>query len=135
MPLTLERAKKIIVACEKKAQEVGIPMGITVVDASGRMIASVRMDGTSWIAPDVARAKACAAAAFGQPTAEMRAMAQALPDFFASLASITGGEFAAAAGGVPIKEEGRVIGAVGVAGGPPDVDDACARAGVEVAGE
>ncbi|RMG47511.1 MAG: heme-binding protein [Acidobacteria bacterium] len=135
MPLTLERAKKIIVACEKKAEEMGIPMGITVVDASGRMIASVRMDGTSWIAPDVARAKACAAAAFGQPTAEMRTLAQALPDFFASLATITGGEFAAAAGGVPIQEDGRIIGAVGVAGGPPDVDDACARAGVAAAGE
>lgn len=132
MPLTLEQAKKIIAACEQKAREVGIPMGIAVVDASGRLIAAVRMDGASWITPEVARAKACAAAAFGQSTRTMRSIAQELPDFLSALTAITNGQFAAAGGGVPLKENGQIIGAVGVAGGPPEIDDACAQAGAQV---
>jgi uncharacterized protein GlcG (DUF336 family) len=132
MLLTLELAKKVIVACERKAEEAGVPMGIAVVDASGRLVASVRMDGASWITPEVARAKACAAAAFGQPTATMRPMAQGLSDFFAGLTTITGGQFAAVGGGIPLIANKQLIGAVGVAGGLPEVDDACAQAGAQV---
>jgi uncharacterized protein GlcG (DUF336 family) len=131
MSLTLERAKRVIEACEQKAREVGIPMGIAVVDASGRLIAAVRMDGASWITPEVARAKASAAAAFGQPTSALRSMAQEFPDFFGALTTIAHGQFAAVGGGVPLRENAQIIGAVGVAGGPPEIDEACAQAGVQ----
>ncbi len=134
MPLTLEIAKTIAAACEKKAQEIGIPMGIAIVDAHGRLILSVRMDGASWITPDVARAKACAAAAFGIPTSQMREMAQTFLDFFAGLTTITGGQFAAVGGGLPLREGGQVIGGLGVAGGPPELDEMCAEAGARQLG-
>ncbi|GBC82746.1 hypothetical protein HRbin10_01878 [bacterium HR10] len=130
--VTLEIAKKIATACEEKARELGIPMGIAVVDASGRLILSLRMDGASWITPEVARAKACAAAAFGMPTSQMREMAQAFPDFFAGLTVLTGGHFAAAGGGLPLRAGERIIGGLGVAGGPPELDEACAQAGVRL---
>ncbi len=133
--VTLDIARKIAIACEEKARELGIPMGIAVVDASGRLVLSLRMDGASWITPDVARAKACAAAAFGMPTSQMREMAQTFPDFFASLTVLTGGQFAAAGGGLPLRAGGRIIGGLGVAGGPPELDEACAQAGARLLGE
>nr|MDQ3591068.1 heme-binding protein [Actinomycetota bacterium] len=50
MPATvsLEDARRVISAAEGKAEEVGQPMNIAVVDAGGNLVSHVRMDG-AWI--------------------------------------------------------------------------------------
>src|SRR3712207_2178332 len=50
MPATvsLEEARRVISAAEGKAEEVGQPMNIAVVDAGGNLVSHVRMDG-AWI--------------------------------------------------------------------------------------
>ena len=47
-----------------KAQELGFLVAIAVVDEAGHLVACHRMDGALWVTPDIARAKANAAAAF-----------------------------------------------------------------------
>ncbi len=46
--VTLEDAKRVIAAAEKKAGEIGRPMNIAVADAGGNMVAHVRMNG-AWV--------------------------------------------------------------------------------------
>src|SRR5690606_40314538 len=48
MSVTLEDARRIIAAAEKRADEIGQPMNIAVVDAGGNLVAHVRQDG-AWI--------------------------------------------------------------------------------------
>jgi len=62
--LTLAEARGIIAAGEKKAEELGIPYNIAVVDAGGGLIAHARMDG-AWLGSiDISIHKACTARAF-----------------------------------------------------------------------
>ncbi len=61
--LTLSKARKIIEAAERKADEIGQPMNIAVVDEGGNLSAHVRMDG-AWIGSiDISINKACPARA------------------------------------------------------------------------
>jgi uncharacterized protein GlcG (DUF336 family) len=46
--INLEQARQAIAAAEAKAQEIGQPMNIAVVDAGGNLVSHVRMDG-AWI--------------------------------------------------------------------------------------
>ena len=46
--VTLEDARRVISAAERKALEIGQPMNIAVVDGGGNLVAHVRMDG-AWI--------------------------------------------------------------------------------------
>ncbi len=52
--LTLADAREIIAAGEQKAQEIGIPYNLAVVDAGGALIAHVRMDG-AWLEASTSR--------------------------------------------------------------------------------
>ena len=69
--ITLDDAKKIISAGEKKASEIGQPMNIAVVDAGGNLIAHVRMDG-AWIGSiDISIKKAFTSRAFDISTKDL----------------------------------------------------------------
>jgi uncharacterized protein GlcG (DUF336 family) len=130
--LTLEATQMIIAAGIAKAEELGVPAAIAVVDEGGATKAFARMDGAGLIATDVAMAKAYTAAATGVPTAtfhEFIKMDQAAELSMPHLPRIT-----AVAGGIPIgTENGPAAGAVGVSGGPVDVDMQIAEAAVAAA--
>src|SRR5689334_15950923 len=74
--LSLADARQIIAAGEKKAQELGIPYNLAVVDAGGNLIAHARMDG-AWLGSiDISIHKAFTARAFDMSTADLATMAQ-----------------------------------------------------------
>jgi uncharacterized protein GlcG (DUF336 family) len=74
--LGLSDARRIIAAAESKAEELGIPYNIAVVDAGGNLIAHARMDG-AWLGSiDIAIHKAWTARAFDMATEDLAAMAQ-----------------------------------------------------------
>ncbi len=126
----LEDARRIIAAAEKKAGEIGQPMNIAVADEGGNLVAHVRMDG-AWIGSvDISIKKAWTARAFDISTKELAQFSQSGGQFFGIHAS-NNGRVMIFAGGIPLKRDGKVVGAIGVSGGTGDQDQAVAEAGAK----
>lgn len=126
--ITLEHARKIIAAAEKKAHEIGQPMNIAVADAGGNLVAHVRMDG-AWIGSvDISIKKAYTSRAFDITTKDLADNAQSGQQFFGIHAS-NDGKIMIFAGGIPLKKDGKVVGAIGVSGGSGEQDHTVAEAG------
>jgi uncharacterized protein GlcG (DUF336 family) len=131
--VTLEDARKIIAAAEKKAKELGQPMNIAVADEGGNLVAHVRMDA-AWIGSiDISINKAFTARAFDISTKDLATQSQSGGQFFGIHVS-NGGRVMIFAGGVPLKRGGKVVGAVGVSGGSGEQDHAVAEAGAKAFG-
>jgi uncharacterized protein GlcG (DUF336 family) len=128
--LTLADARRVIAAAEQKAQEIGQPMNIAVVDQGGNLVAHVRMDN-AWIGSiDISINKAWTARAFDISTKELAENSQSGDQFFGIHVS-NGGRVMVFAGGLPLKRGGEVAGAIGVSGGLGKQDQAVAEAGAE----
>jgi uncharacterized protein GlcG (DUF336 family) len=128
--ITLSDARRVIEAAEKKATDIGQPMNIAVVDAGGNLVAHVRMDG-AWVGSvDISIKKAWTSRAFDIPTKDLAKLAQPGEDFFGIHAS-NDGKVMIFAGGIPLKRDGVVVGAVGVSGGSGKQDQQVAEAGAE----
>lgn len=126
--ITLNDAKSVIAAAEKKAAEIGQPMNIAVADAGGNLIAHVRMDG-AWIGSiDISINKAFTSRAFDIATKDLAQPAQPGGQFYGIHVS-NGGRVMIFAGGIPLKRGGKVVGAIGVSGGSGEQDQAVAEAG------
>ena len=124
MALTLRKAIDCIDKGVAKAQELGFLVAIAVVDEAGHLVACHRMDGALWVTPEIARAKANAAAAFRASTHDLEARFGGARQLFASnVAGLDSYQFVFGRGAVPVVEDGRIVGAVGVSGAvPPDND-------------
>jgi uncharacterized protein GlcG (DUF336 family) len=126
--LTLSDARRIIQAGEQKAAELKIPYNIAVVDAGGALISHVRMDG-AWLGSiDISINKAFTARAFDISTAELAQNSQPGQQFFGIHVS-NHQRVMIFAGGVPLRRDGSIIGAIGVSGGNGNQDEAVALAG------
>src|SRR5690242_4722094 len=126
--VTLQDAKRIIQAGEKKAEEIGQPMNIAVVDSGGNLVAHVRMDN-AWIGSvDISINKAWTARAFDISTKELAESSQSGDQFFGIHVS-NHGRVMIFAGGIPLKRGETVVGAIGVSGGMGKQDQAVAEAG------
>src|SRR5579871_3853066 len=126
--ITLADARRVIAAAEKKAGEVGQPMNIAVVDAGGNLVAHVRMD-KAWIGSvDISIKKAWTSRAFDIATKDLASHSQSGNQFFGIHAS-NNGKIMIFAGGIPLKKDGKVVGAIGVSGGSGEQDHAVAEAG------
>jgi len=126
--ITLNDARRVITAAERKAEEIGQPMNIAVADAGGNLVAHVRMDG-AWIGSiDISIKKAYTSRAFDIATKDLAAHCQSGGQFFGIHAS-NDGRIMIFAGGIPLKRAGKVVGAIGVSGGSGEHDHAVAEAG------
>ena len=126
--VTLQEARKVIAAAEKKAAKIGQPMNIAVADAGGNLVAHVRMDGAWMGSIDISIKKAWTSRAFDITTQDLAAHSQSGNQFFGIHAS-NDGRVMIFAGGIPLKRGGKVVGAIGVSGGSGDQDHAVAEAG------
>jgi uncharacterized protein GlcG (DUF336 family) len=125
--VSLEEARRVTAAGEECAREIGQPQNIAVVDAGGNLVSHIRMDG-AWIGSvDVAINKAFTARAFDLPTADLAADSQPGGQFY-GIQESNKGRIMIFAGGIPLKRDGVVVGAVGVSGGDGDQDTAVAEA-------
>jgi uncharacterized protein GlcG (DUF336 family) len=127
--MTLEIADKAARAALAKAAAMGIPMTVSVVDEAGRLVVTMKGNGTGFFTTETSRAKAVASASFRRSTREMVEGAKTNPVFWAAVPAIAKGEALPSTGAVPIVLGGRVIGAIGCGGGSPDQDHECAEAG------
>ena len=123
MSLTLGTARRCIERGVKKATELGFKVAIAVVDEAGHLVACDRMDGALWVTPEIARAKANASAAFQAVTSELEERFTKRALFAQGVLTLGGYEFNFGKGAVPILEDGRFVGAVGVSGAVPADND------------
>lgn len=128
MSVTLADARRIIAAAEKKAAEIGQPMNVAVADAGGNLVAHVRMDGAWLGSVDISIKKAWTSRAFDIATKDLASHSQSGNQFFGIHAS-NDGRVMIFAGGIPLKKDGKVVGAIGVSGGSGEQDHAVAAAG------
>jgi uncharacterized protein GlcG (DUF336 family) len=127
LTVSLADARRVIEAGERKADELGQPMNIAVVDGGGNLVAHVRMDG-AWIGSvDIAINKAYTARAFDLPTDQLAENAQPGGQFYGIDVS-NNGKVMIFPGGVPLTSDDEVVGAVGVSGGQGPQDQAVAEA-------
>jgi uncharacterized protein GlcG (DUF336 family) len=129
--MNLALARKVIAAAERKAAKIKQPMNIAVVDEGGNLVAHVRMDG-AWIGSiDISINKAFTSRAFDIATKDLAEHSQSGGQFFGIHVS-NHGRIMIFAGGIPLLQEGKVIGAIGVSGGSGEQDHAVAEAGAAV---
>ena len=128
--LTLKQAQESIERGFAKARELGFLVAVAVVDDAGHLVACHRMDGALWVTPEIARAKANAAAGFRASTKDLEERWTGPRQLFASnVAGLDAYQFVFGRGAMPLVDAGRIVGAVGVSGAvPPDNDHAIADA-------
>lgn len=130
MPLSLNEANNVIEKAHAKAAQLGIKVTVAVVDEGGHLIALSRMDGAIPLSPQLAEAKAVGAAMFLRDGEALAKMAQDRPGFFSAADRMVRVPLIPGLGSVLIKEDAKIIGAIGVSGGRPDQDLECAEAGL-----
>lgn len=127
--LTLEGARAVLAAAERRALEIGVPMDIAVVDDGGHLLAFARMDGAKISSVEIAIVKAHCAAIRRQPSGPYVEGDQ--PSLLVSLALAIGShaQQTPLRGGLPLEVDGQCVGAIGVSNGSEEQDMDVARAG------
>jgi uncharacterized protein GlcG (DUF336 family) len=133
--MRLARAEALADGTLRHARTVGAaPLAVVVLDAGGHPVVVKREDGAGILRVDIATAKAYGALGMGMSSRDIAARAERQPVFFGSLAAVTDGRLAPAAGGVLVHDAaGELLGAIGVSGDTSDVDEACALAALTAA--
>ena len=127
--VTLSAAQAVVEAARAKADEIGVPMNIAVVDEGNNLTAFARMDG-AWLGSiDIAQNKAYTARSFDMSTKQLAPLAQPNQPLYGIEAS-NQGRVIVFAGGIPLEAGGQIVGAVGVSGGSVEQDHEVAEAGV-----
>ena len=121
--LTLEGGLKVLHAAIEEAKRIGQPMCIAVVDLGGNLLAFGRMDGSKALSVISSTNKAVTAVLSGTPTGGVHA------DVELQIALASDCRWTNLVGGLPIKVDGYVIGAVAAGSGTGPQDLAVARAG------
>lgn len=119
--ITLEMAKEIIAKAEQKAEETQVAVVITVVDEGGNLVATHRMDDSMLISISASFNKAYTSIALKMSTEQLYDLVLPGKPFY-GLESIEVGKICVFGGGIPILNNGRFIGAIGVSGGTIEQD-------------
>src|SRR6201991_4345013 len=125
--LGLADANLVIQAGIARAAKIGSPSTIAVVDVGGTVVAQARMDGASLSSVALAYNKAYTSLSCRLATSEITKVAQPGGDFY-GIANGLDGRAIIFPGGVPIRIDGQVVGAVGASGGNGAQDEDVARA-------
>src|SRR6185436_15656147 len=105
------QARACIARGLEEAERRGFKVAIAVVDEAGHLVACERMDDALWLTPEIARAKANAAAGFRATTLDLEDRFTKRMLFADNVASLGSYQLVFGRGGVPVVEGGRIIGA------------------------
>ncbi len=128
--ISLAEARAIIDGAVGFAREQHMVMAVVVIDQAGNVVSSDRMDGSSFSNMHLAEGKAFASVMFRATTEALGELAKMRPDRYFGIMNMYPGKVYLVGGGVPLVVDGRVVGAVGVAGLPQGVDERAGRAGI-----
>ncbi|KGH44916.1 MULTISPECIES: GlcG/HbpS family heme-binding protein [Modestobacter] len=121
-------ARRVLDAGIARAEEIGQPMNVAVVDDGGHLLAFGRMDGAIKASIDISTRKAVTSVLMALPTAALTDLVQPGAELYGL--EQTAGGMVAFGGGIPLERDGVIVGAVGVSAGSvaQDVDVATAAA-------
>ncbi len=124
-PISLDRAEAAIDAAVAEAKKRGWPMNVTVMDSGGNLVAFRRMDGAQLASISISEHKARAAVKYRRETKAFESGLQEgnLP-YLATLDDVIGSR-----GGIPLVDNGKMIGSIGCSGGTGSQDEAVCKAG------
>ncbi len=129
-PLTIEDAELLVAAARRAAEDAGVAVSVTVLDAGGHLLAFRRDDRAVLISGETCTRKAYTALQLNAPTADLVDAVQP-GGLFHTLPTALDRPLLFIAGGIPVHRDGRLVGAIGVGGGAPDQDHGFATAAVQ----
>ena len=133
MALNITQSEQIVRSAVRKAEQMGVPVHIAILDAGAHLKAFLRMDGAVLGSLDVALKKAKTAVLFEMNSEAVRDYLK--PGAAAQGLELTNGMLVTFAGGIPIKSAtGEILGAIGVSGGAVPQDFEIATAGLSALG-
>ncbi|MDK4737117.1 heme-binding protein [Rhizobium sp. CNPSo 3490] len=119
--ITHEEALNAIAAGAAKVREIKQPSSLAVVDLGGNLLAFLRVDDAALSTVQIAQNKAWTALALRSPSGQWMEAVQPNGPLY-GLEAVGARPFVVFGGGLPIIRDGKVVGAVGVSGGPVDDD-------------
>jgi uncharacterized protein GlcG (DUF336 family) len=128
LPISLDRAEAVIHAAVAEARKRNWKMNLAVVDSGGNLVAFQRMDGAMLASIQIAEHKARAAATFRRPT---KVFEDGINIMHLNYLLAFDGVIASR-GGIPLIDQGAIIGAVGCSGGTDSQDEVVSKAGAAV---
>jgi glc operon protein GlcG len=123
-PISLQKAEAALAAAEAEATKRGWQMNMAVVDSGGSLISFKRMDGAQLASISIAEHKARTAVKYRRNTKIFENAVQTGTLYVLSLDDVI-----ASRGGIPLIEDGKIIGAIGCSGGAGSQDEATCIAG------
>jgi glc operon protein GlcG len=130
-PISLDRAQAVILAALAEATKRKWKMNVAVADSGGNLVAFQRMDGAMLASVQIAMHKARAAVTFRRPTKVFEDGINLM--HLTYLLAFDG--VIASRGGIPLIEQGKIIGAIGCSGGADSQDEVIGNAGAAVINE
>jgi uncharacterized protein GlcG (DUF336 family) len=125
LPISLDRAQAAIDAAVAEARKRNWKMNVAVVDSGGNLVTFQRMDGAMLASIQIAEHKARAAATFRRPTKVFEDGINLMHlNYLLAFDGII-----ASRGGIPLIEQGMIIGAIGCSGGTDSQDEIVSNAG------
>ena len=128
LPISLARAQAVIHAAVAEAKQRNWKMNIAVADSGGNLVAFQRMDGAMLASIQIAQHKARAAATFRRPT---RIFEDGI-NLMRLNYLLAFDDVIASRGGIPLIDDGTIIGAIGCSGGTDSQDEIVSNAGAAV---
>jgi uncharacterized protein GlcG (DUF336 family) len=128
--ITLEAAKKAATAAEAEAAKNGWAVAIAIVDSAARLVHFLRLDNAQHGSVDIAIGKAATAVNLKRPT---KALQDAIAGGGAQLRLLAVPDIMPLEGGVPILQDGKIVGGIGVSGVLSNQDAQVAQAGADAA--
>ncbi|SPE22525.1 conserved exported hypothetical protein [Burkholderiales bacterium] len=130
-PISAPRAQAAVQAAAAEADKRGWPLNIAVTDSGGNLVVFLRMDGAQLASIAVAEHKARTAVKYRRPTKVFEDAVQKLDYKYV----LTLDDVIASRGGIPLLEDGKIIGAIGCSGGTGSQDEVVCTAGAAAIGK
>lgn len=119
----------MITASQEKAEELGVPVSIAVVDDGGNLVAQHRMDNAMLISQFLSLSKAYTSVVTTMPTEDLGKYTQPGGPFYGVHTCRAANGICIFAGGYPVHDDGGIVGGIGVSGGSSEQDIAIAATG------
>ena len=131
--LSFDQARRVLDAALAKAEEIGSPSSVAVVDAGRELVAFARQDDALLASTEISQNKAYTARSLNMATKDVGPLTQPGQPLF-GLETTHQRPLVSFGGGRPLAVGDEIVGAIGVAGGSPDQDDEVAAAGAAALG-
>jgi len=125
-PITLDHAKQVASAAVAEAKKRNWKMAVTIVEPTGDLVYFEKLDGTQYASVVISQGKARASAMFRRQTKVFQDLINGGQPYLLSLPGVVASE-----GGIPLVENGKLIGAIGVSGGTSAQDGVVAKVGAD----